>query len=58
MKNIEGNRSMTLEKVIKMLEKQYQKAEKLEFVKNPLCYALYQVWKEVDSNQREISKEK
>lgn len=49
---------MTLEKVIKMLEKQYQKAEKLEFVKNPLCYALYQVWKEVDSNQREIPKEK
>lgn len=42
---------MTLEKAIRMLEKQYQIAKKLEFVKKPLSYALYQVWKEVDRTE-------
>ena len=38
---------MTLEKAIKMLEAEYERAKKLEWVHNPLAYALYQVWKKV-----------
>lgn len=36
---------MTLEKAIKALEKEYAKAKRLPYVRNPLAYALYQVWK-------------
>ena len=36
---------MTLEKAIKLLEKEYEWAKNQKFVRNPLAYALYQVWK-------------
>ena len=39
---------MTLEKAIKMVATEYAVAEKLEFVRNPLAYALYRVWKIAD----------
>lgn len=39
---------MTLEKAIKLLEEQYERAKKLEYVENPLAWALYQVWRTVD----------
>ena len=39
---------MTLDKAKKLLEEEYEKAKKLEFVKNPMAYALYQVWKKAD----------
>lgn len=37
-----------LEKAIKMLESEYERATCLEFVHSPLAYALYQVWKKVE----------
>lgn len=37
-----------LEKAIKMLESEYERATRLEFVRNPLAYAFYQVWRKVD----------
>ena len=40
---------MTLQKAIKLLEVEYEKAKKLEWIHNPLAYALYQVWKKADS---------
>ena len=40
---------MRLETAIKMLTEEYEKAKKLEYVYNPIAYALYQVWKEADS---------
>lgn len=40
---------MRLQTAIKLLETEYEKAKKLEWVHNPLAYALYQVWKEADS---------
>ena len=40
---------MTIEKAIKMLEKEYERAKKLDFIRNPLAYALYQVWKVADT---------
>ncbi len=39
---------MTLEQAIDMLKAEYERAKKLEFVINPLAYALYQVWKKAD----------
>jgi hypothetical protein len=39
---------MTLEKAIKMLKEEYEKAKKQEFVQKPLAYALYYTWRNVD----------
>ena len=42
---------MTLEKAIKMLEEEYERANRLEFVRNPLAYALYRVWKKANAER-------
>lgn len=42
---------ITLKKAIKMLEAEYERAKKLEWVHNPLAYALYQVWKKADERR-------
>lgn len=39
---------MMLKTAIKLLETEYEKAKKLEWVRNPLAYALYKVWKKAD----------
>lgn len=39
---------MTIEKAIKQIRAEYERAKKMEIVENPLAYALYQVWKIVD----------
>lgn len=39
---------MRLQTAIKLLEIEYEKAKKLEWVRNPIAYALYQVWKKAD----------
>lgn len=39
---------MTLEKAIKLLQQEYARASRLAFIKNPVAYALFQVWKKVD----------
>lgn len=36
---------MTLEKAKKLLDETYERAKGLDFVQNPLAFALYQVWK-------------
>ena len=43
---------MTLEKAIKLLEQEYERAKNLEFVRNPLAYALFRVWKKADGERR------
>ncbi len=40
---------MTLENAKELLDEEYEKAKKLEYVQNPLAFALYQVWKKVDT---------
>lgn len=44
---------MTLERVIELLKEEYEKAKRLEFVKNPLAYSLYRVWRIVDKESAE-----
>lgn len=48
---------MTLEKAVKLLEAKYERAKKMEYVQNPLAWALYQVWKEADSTKDEKLRE-
>lgn len=39
---------MTLNRAKRLLEREYEKAKTLEFVQNPMAYALYQVWQKAD----------
>ena len=39
---------MTLENAIELIKSEYEKATDSNYVKNPLAYALYQVWKIAD----------
>lgn len=42
---------MTLARAIKLLEKEYERAKALGWVKNPMAYALYHVWKIADEGR-------
>lgn len=37
-----------LRKAVRLLNKEYEKAQRQPFVRDPLAYALYQVWKAAD----------
>lgn len=43
---------MTLEQAIELLNWQYEKAQNMEYVQNPLAWALHQVWKVADKEKR------
>ena len=42
---------MTIEKAKELLEKEYEKAKTLEYVVDPVAYALYRVWKLADKER-------
>ena len=42
---------MDLKKAIALLEKEYEKAKRSDYVRNPLAYALYKVWKQADKER-------
>lgn len=44
---------MTIEKAIQLLEAEYERAKKMEFVQKPLAWALYQVWKKAGREKGE-----
>lgn len=43
---------MTIERAKKLLDKEYERAKTLEYIRNPLAYALYTVWKTADADKR------
>ena len=43
---------MTLEKAKELLDQVYEKAKELAYVRDPLAYALYKVWKIADHEGR------
>ena len=48
---------LTIEKAIELLQAEYERAQKIECVYNPLAWALYKVWKMADSaGQPKITK--
>ena len=44
---------MKLEEAKKLLDEEYERAKRLEYVKDPLAFALHQVWKIADKKRRE-----
>lgn len=44
---------MTIQKAIKLLEEKYEWAKRQDFIRNPLAYALYQIWKQADGERRD-----
>lgn len=49
---------MELDKAICLLTEEYEKAKKLEYVSNPLAFALYRVWKKADTERPEEREKK
>ena len=43
---------MTLAKAIEMLVKEYERAKHIEYVQKPLAWALFQVWKQADKEEK------
>lgn len=51
--SVKGERmQMTLGKAIELLCEEYGKALTLEYVRDPLAYALYHTWKKVDERKK------
>lgn len=48
-------RDKKIEKAIRLLESEYERALKLDYIRNPLAYALYQVWKKVEGKSDEAN---
>lgn len=46
---------MTLNRAIHTLEAEYERAKQLRFVRNPIAWALYQVWKVADRDKEPIA---
>ena len=47
-KNEVSNIKIDIDSAIKYLHEQYDKALKMDYIKNPLAWALYQTWRYVD----------
>ena len=43
---------MTIEEAKALIDKEFERAKKLEYVRNPLAFALYSVWKKADKEKR------
>ena len=48
---------MTLEKAIELLKAEYERAKKMEYVRKLLAWALFQVWRKVDTGESEELRE-
>lgn len=44
---------MTIEKAKKLLDEEYERAKRLEYVQDPIAYALYRVWQKSDKEKKE-----
>lgn len=51
-KGEKGN-TMPLESAIRRLRRECEAAVKYEWVRNPVAYALYQVWKQADGEKKD-----
>ena len=45
---------MTLKKAIELLELEYERAKEMRYVRKPLAWALFQVWKKADTEKGEV----
>lgn len=49
--------AVTLQKVYRMLDAEYERAKQRTFVRNPLAWALYRVWKAVDADKPAVEQD-
>ena len=49
----EKGKTMTLEKAINLLVAEYERALRLEYVRNPIAFALHRVWKMADKERKD-----
>lgn len=42
---------MTLKKALALVEREYERAKQNKYVRKPLAYALYHVWRMVDAEK-------
>lgn len=42
---------MQIDKAIELLQAEYERAKTLEYVRDPVAWALYQVWKKADERR-------
>lgn len=47
----------TLEVAIELLKEEYERAKSLEYVRNPLAFALYHTWKKIDKEEKGVNKQ-
>lgn len=48
---VESGPDKKLHKAIRLLEQEYERAKEMDFVYNPIAWALYRVWKKVDGER-------
>lgn len=42
---------MELERVFELIKIEYEKSKKLGYIRHPLAYAIYKVWKYIDETE-------
>lgn len=47
---------MNVEKAVEMIRAEYEKVKNLEFIRNPVAYAIYTVWKIADKDYKRKKK--
>lgn len=48
---LESGPDKKLHKAIRLLEQEYERAKEMDFVYNPIAWALYRVWKKMDEGR-------
>lgn len=43
---------MKIDTAIKKLQEEYERAKKLDFIRDPVAYALYRVWRQAEKTGR------
>ena len=44
--------TVTIQRAIRLLREQYEKALEMPYIEKPLAWALYQVWQEVNRKEK------
>lgn len=47
---------MRIEEALDLVKKEYENSKNLEFVRDPVAYSLYKVWKLADTDKRRMKK--
>ena len=48
---MQKGKKMTFDEAIELLRAEYDRARGIEYVRDPVAYALYQIWKKADERK-------